>query len=456
MHVTSIIKHPSILFACLAFIVLPAACSGGSSSADAVDAGEEDTAADPDPFDDAGDGMDSNDEEDAADDFEEEAELPPPERLRPSDFAYQGAFRLAEDFDWGARDLAFYPDGDGGEGSLFVIGFDARPVEFAQVSIPAPAIEPDWTALPMAGMLTAMASFDANLVEDALDESTTFGSGIEIVARRGGQESDKLYGSADWWYAVSDDTFPTIWFSELDGSNPRGMWHVGPESDPFHGNRMGDFLFTVPHWYADLYLGGRILVTGKTRGAFGGSMGPTLFAFHPWDSEDPSGGLDAAAMLWYRELYPDCAGPNVGDKENCDFPDFTMCDKWLGASFIESGPRRAVVMLGVKGLGSNGYGPPGEGDCNPYQGYHCDPFERQVIFYDVDELGEVALGDRDPWSVVPYAAWKPDELFLRDDEGLTCGETGGMAFDAAGGRVFMIEKGFGAGNSAVVHVWTIT
>ena len=129
-----------------------------------------------------------------------------------------------------------------------------------------------------------------------------------------------------------------------------------------------------------------------------------------------------------------------------------MCDKWLGGSFVESGLKKAIVLLGVKGLGSNEYGMGQPGYCfYPTQGYHCDPYERQVVFYDVEQLAQVAQGAVDPWTVVPYAIWKPSELFIQSN---VCGSTGGVAFDPQTGRVFMVERGLGGNNSAVVHLWT--
>jgi hypothetical protein len=379
-------------------------------------------------------------------------------KLQPQDFMYQGAFRLPSEFDWGSRGASYYPDGNGGLGSLLITGREQSPAEFGEVSIPSPTTAVNWQDLPEASMLKGMREFDGNLIENQLDPTTTYASGIEYVPKLGSQISGKVYGSADWWYAVSVNTFPTVWFSEMDGSNPRGLFHVGPEVDPFYGRKMGAYLFTLPTWYADLYLDGRTLVTGKCRGVPPqGSMGPTLFAFHPWRTEDPGGDLDAVAMLWYRAIYPDCAGPNVGEKGNCDYPDYTMCDTWLGGSFVESGQKRAIILLGVKGLGSNRYGQPQSGDCDQYQGYHCDPFERQVIFYDVEALAQVAQGNRDPWTVVPYAIWRPQEFF--NAQGQTCmeeGGVGGMTQDPKGQRIFMIERGLGENNAAVVHVWTLS
>ncbi|NLX14965.1 MAG: hypothetical protein GXY44_15125 [Phycisphaerales bacterium] len=410
----------------------------------------------------------------------------PEERLRSTDLAYLGAFRLPDDFNWGALGLCYYPDGDGGAGSLLVTGFQAlydstHPGEacwnaawncrayFGEVRIPAPVVRANWEDLPMATLRTAMTSFDGGLAS-AVHREWTFVSDIEYVPRQGTQSGDKLYGSLNFWYAeggIGEDTFPTIWFANLDGSQARGMFHVGPDANPYHGRKMGSYLFTVPEWYAEQYLGGRTLVTGRSRGTprtgfdpvstDGGSQGPTLFAFQPWDTDNPTGNLDALPVLYYRVAFPGCAGPNVGSPAACDYPDFTMCDDWTGGAFVDNGARRAVMPLGYKGLGDNCYDePPVEchDPCSDAHGYHCNPYERQVIFYDVHELGESALGRQNPWAVVPYTIWRPTEFYLR---GNPCYNAGGMAFDAEGRRLFMVERGLGEGemNAVVVHVWSL-
>jgi hypothetical protein len=235
------------------------------------------------------------------------------------------------------------------------------------------------------------------------------------------------------------------------------MYHVGPRILPFHGNKSGDYLFKLPSWYADQYLGGRLLVTGKCRGTEFGSMGPTLFAFKPWETENPSGDLDGLALLWYRFEF-NCGSPNVTNKALCDYPNFTMCDKWEGGAFIETGGRSAIVLFGRKGLGDNHYGEPRSGDCSPYKGYHCDPYERQAIFYDVLELAEAAAGRRDPWGIVPYRVWRPVEFYNRDGAGRSCSELGGVTYDPVGRRLYVIEKSLPAYNiddQAVVHVWQV-
>ena len=412
------------------------------------------------------------------------------DQLTQSDFTYQGAFRLPSDFNWGARGLSFYPNGNSGAGSLLATGFDllydpAHPGEscwdpawncsafFGEVGIPAPAKESNWENLPEATLLTQMTSFDCGLAA-GVHREYLFVSGIEYVPQRGSQSGDKIYGSINLWYAegvAGENTFPTVWFANMNGTNAQGMFHVGPEETPYHGRKMGSYLFSVPTWYAAQYLGGRTLITGRSRGTpadsfedittRGGSQGPTLFAFHAWDSDSPTGDLDALPVLYYRVKFPGCAGPNVGDPNLCDYPNYTMCDEWTGGSFVEASSKRAIILLGYKGLGSNCYDePPVECNdpCSDSHGYHCNPYERQVIFYDVEQLGKRALGQQDPWVVLPYEIWRPNEFYLGDSTGHTCADVGGMAFDSDGKRVFMIEKGLGGcnnENAAVVHVWTV-
>lgn len=421
------------------------------------------------------------------------------DRLEPGDLSYQGAFRLPEEFNWGAKGVSYYPAGASGRGSLLITGFEGRLGEsgdpcdgssdclayYGEVSIPVPQPAANWEALPQAEFLTSMTPFDGGLIGQ-LNSTTVFVSGIEYVPRQGSQASDKIYGSLNEWYPegqFGDDSFPTVWFSGLDGSNAQGLFPVGPDTAPFHGRKMGDYLFKVPQWYADRFLGGRILVTGRSRGTpagenpenttQGGSQGPTLFAFHPsgLDAPGPDLTLDALPVLYYRAKYPGCAGPDIGvggQTVDCDYPGFSMCDAWTGAGFVETGARTAVLILGQKGA-TNCYhcGDPVDdsecletplpGECTPLcnegRGYHCGPYERQVLFYDTDELGQAAQGLRDPWSVLPYTVWRPSEFYLGDEDGHTCADVGGLAVDSQGLRIFMIERGLGMENAAVVHVW---
>ena len=409
------------------------------------------------------------------------------QRIQPEDLSYLGAFRLPDAFNWGARGMTFFPEGNGGAGTLLVTGFEAlsdpgHPQEacwdpawncyayYGEVAIPAPAVEADWQNLPEASLAGGMINFDGGLASEVHREYL-FVSDIAYVPARGTQTADKVYGSIELWYAegvAGEDSFPTIWMANRDGTSPLGMFHVGPWATPYHGRKMGSYLFTVPQWYADQYLGGRTLMTGRSRGTpagseavtiEGGSQGPALFAFHPFSTDDPAGNLDALPVLYYRVKYPGCAGPNVGDPAQCDYPEFTMCDDWTGGAFVGYGTRQAIMLLGWKGLGGSCYDQPPpdpvvcDDPCSDGHGYHCYPNERQVIFYDVDALG-ANVSSAEPWTVSPYTIWRPQEFYLK---GYTCWNAGGMAFDESTGRLYMVERGLGEGeiNAVVVHVWQV-
>jgi hypothetical protein len=458
----------------------PQDSNNASTDATGADTGGNGTAADEQndstaDADTGGDGTAAGDQDDGS---------VPAERLQPADFTYQGAFRLPADFNWGARGISFYSPGNGGAGSLLVTGFEllsdpAHPGEscwdpawncqayFGEVAIPAPTRAANWEDLPEATVATPLAAFDGGLAA-SVHREYVYVDDLAYVPHQGAQTQDKLYGSLILWYAegvAGEATFPTIWMSNLDGTEARGMFQVGPDESPFHGRKMGAYLFTVPASYADEYLGGRLLITGRSRGTpldatqpvttSGGSQGPTLFAFRPWDSDDPTGNLDALAVLYYPARYPACGGPNVGDPNACDYPGFTMCDEWSGGAFVDNGTARAILLLGYKGLGPNCYDEPPVtcGDpCSDNHGYHCQPYERQVIFYDVHALGRSARGEQDPWVVLPYVVWRPAEFYLGS---APCANAGGMAFDTTRRRLFMVERGLGPDQACVVHVWTL-
>ena len=248
----------------------------------------------------------------------------PSNHLLPSDLSYQGAFRLPDEFNWGARGISFYPPGDNDSGSLLITGFELtqdltgtdcwEPTAncvalFGQVAIPTLATEANWEALPVAALLGPIAGFDGGLVA-GLHPEYNWVSDIEWVPRSGTQFTDKLYGSLNLWYpegVMGEDTFPTLWFAELDGSNPRGLFHVGPEESPFHGRKVGDYLFTVPSWYGNEYFGGRTLLAGAAASSplrsseratalpssrVGLSAGPARRMSHLFNPNEPSGGAE--------------------------------------------------------------------------------------------------------------------------------------------------------------------
>jgi len=218
---------------------------------------------------------------------------------------------------------------------------------------------------------------------------------------------------------------------------------VGPQTLPFHPNKYGAYLFTLPtDWAAAQGLGSRTAVTGFSReaGAFGGSQGPTLFAF------DPDNPADAVDLLWYREIYPGCPGAG-----NCDFPGYESADSWMGADWVRSGADDAVLIAGVK-AGSTCYGSGSAcGDpCRASQGYHGYPYTAKVLFYDPGDLEARLAGTLQPYEVLPYDEWMPGELWAQQ-----CPDLGGLAFDDVTGRLYIAERLAGPFGEGIIHVYQL-
>jgi len=216
---------------------------------------------------------------------------------------------------------------------------------------------------------------------------------------------------------------------------------VGPRTDPFHPNKYGAYLFGLPgDWVTAQGLGTKTMVTGFSReaGAFGGSQGPTLFAF------DPDNPADAVDLLYYREIYPGCPY-----EDNCDYPGYESADSWMGADWVRSGADDAILIAGVK-AGSTCYGLGSAcGDpCRASQGYHGYPYTPQVLFYHPADLEDRLQGLVEPFEVLPYATWVPAELWAQE-----CPDVGGLAFDQALGRLYVAERLAGPFGEGIIHVY---
>ena len=353
---------------------------------------------------------------------------------QPTDFEYLGAFAVAGDrsgdpepFSYGQRGLALDPS----DGGLWVTGHDNKAQVF-KIAIPIPTKSQDWEELPVAPVLVPPQDFMASCPSDGYFH---FGA-IELF-------NGRLDGICKYWYNVSGMDFETFHRGSASGTSTEGPFHVGSRKSRFHSARVGAYLFTVPkEWAEGVGLGNKRMVTGFARpaGAFGGSQGPTLIAFdpdHPGDAQD---------LVWYRTRYPSCPY-----KEDCDYPGYTSCDSWESATWVSTFRGHAILIAGSKGLGPTRYGTGDPGDCSNYQGYHCDPLEIQVIFYDPKEIAAVLKGKGKPWQLRPYAVWHPSD-FWSDP----CAAIGGMAYDAKNQRLYLVEKSAGPYGHSVIHTYGVT
>jgi hypothetical protein len=261
-------------------------------------------------------------------------------------------------------------------------------------------------------------------------------------------------------------------------------------------------MFEIPAAWADAYTGGRYLATGRMRDGGQGGMGPTLFAYRPWnaDGSPPPAGtrLEEVTLLLYENA--DNSEEIVRALNGYQHPDL-----WEGGAWITTpSGRQAVLFAGTKSTGSKywyGYvnpnGPelvcvdadvtdfptcrnadgsvcPQEdfsgccdaeaGTCVSNRGWWTTRFDAQFILFDPNQLAQVASGQLESWGPQPYAVIDIDErLYLPPSEWdlaeLGWGDQrryrlGDVSYDRANGLLYVLEL-YADGAKPVVHVWRI-
>lgn len=438
--------------------------------------------------------------------------LPSGEALSPADFEYLGAFRLpgGEDrpqtFAYGGNAMTFNPDGDpsgaqdGFPGSLFVMGHDRIAYgevpdgnQVAEIAIPAPLRSRSLEELNTAEFLQNFANVTAGRYTQ-MDEIPKVGL-LYLNRPETGPKIHIAWGQ----HLQPPDAASHGWFNPtLSAPDFQGTWFIGNQ-DLYSVN---GYMFEIPQAWADAYAGGRVIGTGRMRDGGQGGMGPTLFAYRPWqtDGSPPAAGtrLEQVTLLLYENAY------NTEEIVR-SLNGYQHADEWEGGAWITSASgKQAVLFAGTKSNGEKywyGYihpdGPqyacvdthildfptcrtadggvcPQEdfagccdetaGTCASLRGWWSTRFDAQFILYDPNDLAQVASGQMEPWQPQPYAVLDLDEfLFLNPPEwdvvNLGWGDQrrfriGDVSYDRQNNLLYVLEL-YADGGKPVVHVWRI-
>lgn len=426
------------------------------------------------------------------------------------DLQYLGAFRLPggedrpETFAYGGNAMTFNPAGDPGgaadgfAGSLFITGHERMAYgelpdgnQVAEVDIPAPV---------RAGSVSGLNQ--ARFLQPFHDVAAGWFAGLDEIPRVGMQYLDapplgpRIHLA--WGQHMQPETpTPSHALMGLDLAAPamQGAWFIGQES-PYSVN---GYMLEIPAEWADAHSQGRRLGTGRYRDGGWSGMGPTLFAYSPWDAQGnlapPGSRLSETALLRYRSSREteEIEGALAG---------YQHSDEWEGAAWLTTSDGRAgVLFAGTKSVGArywygfvNPAGPDQScvaqdfvgqypvcrladgshclaaelvecGGHNDYRGWWSTRFEAQFILYDPADLARVAAGAIAPWEPQPYARIAIDDvLFLSPPEWdivwLGAGQQrrlriGDAAYDREGQILYVLEL-FADGAKPVVHVWQVT
>jgi hypothetical protein len=116
-------------------------------------------------------------------------------------------------------------------------------------------------------------------------------------------------------------------------------------------------------------------------------------------------------------------------------------DEWSGAAWLTKGDRAAVVFAGTKGVGLEYWYGNQEGECLDCddRGWWSDNFEGQIIFYDPNDLADVAQGRLEPFEPQPYAVLNIDEYLYNINTPQQKYHLGAIAFDRERGLLYVFE-----------------
>ena len=405
--------------------------------------------------------------------------LPPPsgDVIVPTDLIYLGAFRLPDNPEWeySGHGLTFYPNGDpagpddGYPGSLFGVGHDHR-LLVSEISIPVPVVSKKLDDLNYAETLQPFADLTGGTITEELAIPRL---GLEYLPAQGGQTTDKLHFA---WGQHIQGFEPSHGWAELDllKPQPAGTWVF----NGYTNYVTNDYIFEIPHEWADAYAPGQYLATGRAREGPWSGFGPALFAYAPWQDGEPPAPNSTLSTLTPLLLYgvQEPGNPEIVADESMMMNGYQDSDHWWGGAWLNAGAKSAVVFVGTKALGSSWYGFANgvvwEYDCVeqnpptcpeypdwPYdnRGFWAEGYQAQMIFYNSADLALVARGEMQTWEPQPYATLVLDD-YLFDPE-LNHADykrdlVGAMAFDRVHGLVFVIER-MADEYKSVIHVWEL-
>jgi len=398
------------------------------------------------------------------------------DRIDPGDLVYKGAFRLPDNDEWqySGYAMTYYPKGDpsgkndGYPGSLYIVGHDHHQ-RVSEITIPPPIIS------------SGKKPGDLNVAETLQPfndiRSGMFGeleiprAGLAYLPRQGLQKTDKLHFC---WGQHFQDNDPSHGWCELDVSLPEsaGVWYF----NGFGNYVTNDYLFEIPVEWAEVNTPGQYLATGRFRDRQWSGKGPALFAYGPWEEGNPPERgtrlKNITPLLLYGVQEPGAI--EITNRDNMKMKYFKEADEWSGASWLSAGDDSALVFVGTKALGrcwygySNGVEYPTSGDSDeiypetplwPHddRGWWSEDIEAQIIFYDTDEIAQVAKGRKNTYEPQPYAVMTLDEILYDPGFDLQRAKrylVGAMCFDRQRGILYIIERR-ADDEKSLVHVWAI-
>lgn len=403
-----------------------------------------------------------------------ENSLIPLKLIGKNDLEYLGAFRLPDGtsdtktWEWGGTSMTYFPEGDpegqsdGYPGSIYGAGH-AWEHQVSEISIPVPIISNSKNPLEL-NTATTLRQFTDILNVSDLEIPRT---GLQYLPLQKNQNGGKVYFCIGEHMQEGEKRGSHGMFNP-DLSNPekKGLWRI----DNLLNYVTTDYMFEIPKNWADKYVGGKYLATGRFRDGGQGAMGPSLIAIAPWENgSTPANNavLDAKTLLLYENVYLD--KPHIMNE-------YHHSDEWSGGLWLTKGDKAAVLFIGTKGIGECWYGfSNGVKWEEPYpdvpeyphddRGWWSTEFRAYFIFYDPDDFASVSNGEMKSYEPQPYLMldmgenifngnFKTYETDHGNEQVQRKYRFGGCSFDRGNGIIYVFEL-FADGDKPLVHIWKI-
>jgi len=389
--------------------------------------------------------------------------------IKPEDLQYQGAFRLplgdgstGGSWSYAGSAMTYYPEGDpdgksdGYPGSIFGTGHEVYQY-VSEINIPVPVVSEnkDVSVLNVAEQQQPF----TDIRDESFKSYELPRVGLAYLKRQGDQSSDKLYYA--WTEHLDDMTnYPSVGCCELDLSDPdvQGPWVIDNQINYL----TSDYLFNIPEAWADKYVSGMYLATGRYRDGGQASQGPGIVALKLWGQGNPpdrSSTIENRVLLQYSTVEDDPDGINA-------VANYSHADAWNGAVWATTSVKQAIIFTGIKGQGKSWYGyadgtvwpeespfpPEPEGE----RGWWAEEFVPTFLFYSPDDIAKVAKGELEPYEPQPYAELDIGQYLFNIPEGEIWMMLGAASFDQNNGILYMFEHNGDSENmESLVHVWKI-
>ena len=347
--------------------------------------------------------------------------------------------------------LAFSPEGNHGQGSLFLTGH-AWHSNVAEIGIPSPGQAQPVEALPQAITLQTFRNIRGPLFDRWTLELPRVG--LEVLGGRlffcFGEQFENSYQWGTHGVRSLDLHAPTS----------EAVSRIRTENWLYATN---DYLFRIPPSWAAENLPGYDLASGRFSGCWSG-MGPSIFAVK---SEDIGrAGMDelvpAVPLLLYdTEIYDERAARLV---------DYSEADDIGGGAWVEGPYGSAVIFTSTHSYGESWYGYPNgvvastvDEQGNPVyapvpdppnnqRGWYDSDFRPVFILFDPQHLARVAKGELRPNQLQPYAIIDLSQHMRHAKHVSDVLLLGDIAYDADRGRLYVMEP-IADGARPIMHVF---